>query len=238
VDMPAYIDIYCERVAPGFWNEPVNALTNAAFLVAAWWAWRDARRLGGATPAETGLIGLAGLIGVGSFLFHTIPNGWTVLADVVPIWAFVAGYVLLAIHRMGGESPARTARVAGIAAIVLVAVFALNSGDVTAETVPAADPFNGSLQYLPAVLAFVGFIVATQLRKHPARNWILGAGGVFVLSLTFRTVDLAACPATGIGTHFLWHLLNGLMIGLLLQALIRHMPPRRRSPLAGNAGAA
>ena len=28
------IDIYCERLGPGFWAEPVNALSNGAFLVA------------------------------------------------------------------------------------------------------------------------------------------------------------------------------------------------------------
>ena len=29
------IDIYCERVGPGLWAEPVNALTNLSFLAAA-----------------------------------------------------------------------------------------------------------------------------------------------------------------------------------------------------------
>ena len=35
MDWFAPIDIYCERTAPGFWDEPFNALTNAAFLIAA-----------------------------------------------------------------------------------------------------------------------------------------------------------------------------------------------------------
>ena len=34
------IDAYCERLGPAFWAEPVNALTNAAFPIAAWVAWR------------------------------------------------------------------------------------------------------------------------------------------------------------------------------------------------------
>jgi hypothetical protein len=29
-----YVDNYCERVAPGLWGEPANALTNVAFLIA------------------------------------------------------------------------------------------------------------------------------------------------------------------------------------------------------------
>jgi len=34
------IDLYCERLGPGIWAEPINALTNLAFLVAAFAAWR------------------------------------------------------------------------------------------------------------------------------------------------------------------------------------------------------
>ena len=29
-----YIDLYCERVGPGTWDEPLNAVTNLAFLAA------------------------------------------------------------------------------------------------------------------------------------------------------------------------------------------------------------
>ena len=34
------VDGYCERVDAAFWSEPINAVTNAAFLIAAIWAWR------------------------------------------------------------------------------------------------------------------------------------------------------------------------------------------------------
>jgi len=30
-----HIDGYCERLDPSFWSEPVNAVTNAAFVIAA-----------------------------------------------------------------------------------------------------------------------------------------------------------------------------------------------------------
>lgn len=30
--MNEFIDIYCERLGPGLWAEPLNALTNAAFF--------------------------------------------------------------------------------------------------------------------------------------------------------------------------------------------------------------
>lgn len=34
------LDLYCERCSPDFWAEPVNALTNISFLVAAFFGRR------------------------------------------------------------------------------------------------------------------------------------------------------------------------------------------------------
>ena len=229
--LASYIDLYCERTGPGFWNEPLNAVSNGAFLVAAAWGWADARRRGGPDLAEAVLIVLAALIGVGSFLFHTIPNGWTELADVIPIWSFVACYVLVTIHRMSGGSLAETARIAGIVLAITAAVFWFTSEDVTTDTdAVTVGPLNGSLQYLPALLALAVFAVVSWWQRHPARTYVAGAALTFAVSLGFRTIDLAICPSVAIGSHFLWHLLNGLMIGLLLSAMIRHMPsPAKRA---------
>jgi hypothetical protein len=41
--LTASVDIYCERIDPGFWAEPVNALTNLAFLLAAAFVWPRVR---------------------------------------------------------------------------------------------------------------------------------------------------------------------------------------------------
>ena len=35
MDLMQAIDGYCERTGPEYWSEPVNAVTNAAFLIAA-----------------------------------------------------------------------------------------------------------------------------------------------------------------------------------------------------------
>ncbi|NIZ09689.1 hypothetical protein [Pseudooceanicola sp. HF7] len=59
------------------------------------------------------------------------------------------------------------------------------------------------------------------------RWYVFGAAQAFLASLAFRSMDLASCEATrAIGTHFIWHLLNGTMIGLLLLGLIRKLPPQ------------
>ena len=226
----SFIDLYCERTAPGFWNEPLNAISNGAFLIAAAWGWADARRCGGPDPAEALLIVLAALIGVGSFLFHTFANGWAELADVIPIWTFVACYVLITIHRMSGSDFAKTARIAGIVLVITAAVFWFSSEDVTTEAdTVAVGPFNGSLQYLPALLALVVFTALGWWQRHPARTLLAGATLTFTVSLVFRTIDPAICAAIPTGSHFLWHILNGVMIGVLLSAMVRHMPPEKRA---------
>ncbi|PCJ90924.1 MAG: hypothetical protein COA52_09585 [Hyphomicrobiales bacterium] len=225
MDWFASIDLYCERVGPAFWSEPFNAISNVAFLIVAFGAWHLARQRGNMDFFEGVVIVLAGLVGIGSFLFHTLANGWSELADVIPIWSFVACYVLLAIYRSTGENTLKTLRIGFIIATVIGVVFWFTSGDVTSEqdTTPAL--LNGSMQYAPALLALVLFAIITQIKKRAIRHHITAAAAVFLASLVFRTVDIDVCSATGIGTHFMWHILNATMIWLLLHALVKHMPP-------------
>ncbi|SMX29467.1 Ceramidase [Pelagimonas phthalicica] len=217
------IDLYCERVGVGLWAEPVNALSNLAFLVAALWAWREAGKQGQRRPLIAVLCLLAALIGIGSGLFHTFANGWSEYADVVPIWSFVGLYVLSAIALVGGAAPGRVVRIGVIAAVITVIVVLATSGEGEAHG-HSHDPLNGSQQYAPALIALVGFAAITLWRGHAMRFWALGAALCFLVSLGFRTVDLHLCDAVPLGTHFLWHVLNALMVGLLLVGLIRNSP--------------
>src|SRR5690606_41894770 len=82
------VDIYCERLGPGFWAEPVNALTNLAFIAATIWGAASARHRGEDSPAIWLLIGLAVMAGIGSFLFQTIAQVWACVACFIRIWPF------------------------------------------------------------------------------------------------------------------------------------------------------
>ncbi|MEO5619637.1 MAG: ceramidase domain-containing protein [Cypionkella sp.] len=221
MDWVAAVDIYCERTSPAFWAEPLNAASNLAFPLAALWAGVEARRRRITDTLTWLLIAMAALIGLGSFLFHTFANVWSSFADTLPIWSFVAVFVGVAMQRIGGIKPGRVLIIGlGVAAIVTILTLAASDGSAGGETAP--DRLNGSGQYAPAVVALLVFSFLTQLRRHPARRWIAAATATFLLSLIFRTFDLAACASFPQGLHFLWHLLNGAMIALLLQMLIRH----------------
>jgi hypothetical protein len=224
------IDLYCERTASGLWNEPFNAVSNVVFLIVAILAWRKLGYRAYSDYWEKGVIILAAMIGIGSLLFHTFATSWAAQADIIPIWMFVAAYILLVIYRLSRQSAWKTLAATLIVTAIMLGIRALTSDTLgTANVVNSASlAFNGSLQYLPALAALVAFSMLAHLMRHSVRNHLLVATSLFFVSLIFRSIDIAACNATfGTGTHFLWHLFNGAVIGTLLQALILKLPPVR-----------
>ncbi len=231
---------YCERGQdPAFWAEPLNALSNAGFLVAALAAGAGLARLravGGDTDGRERLavwllVGLVALIGGGSFLFHTFATRWAALADVGPITAFMVVYLIFAL---------RSFLKLGWLAIGAILVAFLLSGAWTASLTCSPDRqgalsaavsepcFNGSLGYAPALvaLAVVGGLAAA--RRHVAGGMLLAAAAVLLVSIVLRTLDRDLCGATRFlgqlrGTHAVWHLLNAFALYLLLAAGIAQL---------------
>jgi hypothetical protein len=200
------IDLYCERLEPGLWAEPLNAVTNGAFLVAAWRLQRLARRGDGSDRGVLVLAALALAIGIGSSLFHTFATGWALAADVVPILLFQLLFLQLYLRRQVGLGAAPAA---GLCLAFLLACLAGRS---------APTLLNGSLAYAPT-LAVLALLAWHQLRSQ--QSWLLlGATGLFSLSLLLRSLDNALCPLWPIGTHLFWHLLNAAVLVLSGQALV------------------
>jgi hypothetical protein len=202
------IDQYCERLDPSFWAEPVNAMTNAAFIAAAVMALMDWRRAGGSDRAVLALIVVVFAIALGSFAFHTLATRGARLLDVIPIGVFIYGYFLLALRRMLG--------VPWVYSIVLLIAFmALSNG--LAIAVPR-EVLNGSTGYFPALGALLVF--GWLLKDRPQGRAMLIAAAIFTASLALRIVDLDICDAIPLGTHFLWHVLNGVLLYLLLRGAL------------------
>lgn len=219
MDWSRAIDSYCERTGPGYWAEPLNLVSNLAFLVAAAVAWR----LSAGDRAGRILAGLIAAIGVGSWLFHGHAQMWALLADVVPIQIFVLACIAVATARFFAV-PAW----AGVA----VALAFLPAAALTARLIAAvAGPLNGSVSYLPMALLLAGYAVALRRRAPATARGLVGVAIVFCLSLGFRSIDLAVCPVLPRGTHALWHVLNAVVLAGLVRILVRHGPaPRRKKP--------
>jgi hypothetical protein len=83
------MDAYCERVGPGLLAEPLNAVSNVSFLLAALAAWVLAQRTGAHSAGIRALIAIAASVGIGSILWHTYPVMLTLILDSVPILIFI-----------------------------------------------------------------------------------------------------------------------------------------------------
>ncbi|MEO1318642.1 MAG: ceramidase domain-containing protein [Pseudomonadota bacterium] len=211
----ARIDGYCERMSDAFWAEPINAITNAAFIIAAILALGYARRQGRLDTATWFLLATLTAIGIGSFLFHTYATRWAALADVAPIGVFILGYFAIAMHRFVGL----TLRGSAIATGILI--FALPA--VSTVLQPILRPsIGGSVSYIPALLMLICVGAWLMRAGHAAGINLIAAAGIFTASLTFRTLDIPVCNGFPLGTHFAWHILNGTLLGFLIVTLTRH----------------
>lgn len=208
-----YLDTYCEREGdPGLWGEPLNLITNLFFIVAAVYA---ARLLKSAKPTGAHadfwmLIVLMATIGVGSGLWHLMPNGHTLLMDVVPIGLFINVYLVSALRRLFGLTWWKVVgwwlcyTVLGIAA---------------QKTLPP-DTLNGTIMYIPTYGALAVITVGLWLKDNALGRVFAIALAVWTFSLVARTVDRDVCASVVVGTHFLWHTLNAWVLWRLTVALI------------------
>lgn len=209
---------YCERSDFAFWAEPVNAVTNGAFLIAAAVVWPLTR---GLSIARAMALVLA-MIGLGSFLWHTHATRWAGLADVLPILIFILLYLFAATRDFLGAR-------------------AWQAGVVTALFLPYAAAFARVLgQILPGLGANAAYFSVAALiaayglwlRDGPTGRGLLVGAGILCASLGFRMADGIVCEAFPMGTHFMWHILNAVMLGHMIRVYVAH----RAAPLA-RAGA-
>lgn len=203
------MDAYCERVGTGVFAEPLNAVSNVSFLLAALAAWVLATRTGALSAGVRVLIALGASVGIGSILWHTYPTMLTLILDSVPILIFIMWYIWLYARNVIGMRPLFA--VASAAAFLLATFLAL----------PFAGVLHGAFVYTPGlIVTLVLGVLHARDRRRAARFTLLAAAGVYLAALFFRTIDNEVCPVLPIGTHFLWHLLIGLVTYLAMRPLI------------------
>ncbi len=201
------VDNYCERLSPGLLAEPLNALSNISFFIAAWFLYMDYKKHGLRDIPIAALICMVFAVGVGSSLFHSFANNLTMFADIIPIMVFVLTYLFFALTYLLSYS-----RIAAVIALILLLLAAAATGFAPPEM-----RFNGSVQYFPCLAALL--MVAWKSRQKA----LYIASAIFSCSLIFRSIDMAICAEFAEGTHFMWHMLNGALLYVLVKALINHL---------------
>ena len=79
---------------------------------------------------------------------------------------------------------------------------------------------GGGLMYVPTVVLSWAVGLHYSLSGRPERFILLASAAVFCAALICRSIDLVVCRQLPMGHHFLWHVLNGLVVYLAMRALV------------------
>ncbi len=225
MDWMREIDGYCERMSPAYWAEPINAVTNTAFLIAALVMWRRVRGQG--MPLAMALVAVLTLIGIGSFLFHTHAQVWAALADTTPILLFILIYIFVVNRDVWGMRP--------LYAFGLTILFF----PYAAVTVPMFQWVPGlgeSAVYAPVpLLILIYAFLLRHVQPDTARGMVIGAT-ILIASITFRALDEPICTRLPTGTHLMWHILNATMLGWMIEVYRRAIVTKRFASVAERSG--
>lgn len=150
---------------------------------------------------------------MGSFLYHTFANLWSMFADIIPIYIFQLSMIIIygsAIGRLNKKSPV----LFGFLFLVGFILLTLPFSGLPRELL------NGSLAYTSAFLTllFIGIYQAKFISSE--RYTLLLSAGLFLVALLFRTIDMEVCGRFELGTHFLWHAFNGIVLYLAIRAYV------------------
>ncbi|AKD25202.1 Alkaline phytoceramidase (aPHC) [Polynucleobacter duraquae] len=195
------VDIYCERLDASFLAEPINAISNLSFIVAGFFLWR-------LRSSRSKLMAiLIILIGLGSFSFHTFANRLTGLLDVLAIALYLVAFAF-----MIPKQWSRNSILIQLGSVLLLILSIVLAQLLISHLKPAL-PWLPPGVYLGAWLALIIFTLVTQYSNPSAARFLWMAVIVFPASLLSRQIDMPLCDSIG-GSHWLWHLFNGLTLYL------------------------
>ncbi len=217
--------IYCETGHPWLgMAEPVNTITNAVILIAAYFAYRYVKRSKvGFSPDLVLLLFLLVWVGIGSALWHGLRTRWALQLDWIPGVLFLLVLTVMWIRQMF-QSPwlGWFAGVAGMALMIFLTFWGVaRFGHDLARITP-------NLRFAPMFATVTVFGLAMV-----AGTWSKFGRGPALLGITIllcgisaaiaRSIDLLVCPYIPTGTHFLWHigLATAACLGVVLMVRIK-----------------
>ena len=208
-----YLDSYCERAGQAhIWAEPINAISNIAFLIAAAIAIKMIKRYSVQARDIKMLPVILVLIGLGSFAWHVMADEFTLMLDVIPITIFINLYIIIFLTRC------MQWRWWGVVAAFVM----LQLMNAAVSYWLDADTLYGTIMYLPTYIMLLGFSILAFIQKKTFALHLCLITCIWTCSLIFRTIDLPICYATHVGTHFLWHIANAVTLYELIKLTVYH----------------
>lgn len=204
------IDLYCERITSGMFDEPLNLLSNLAFFVCGILLYQQYKTK---KPfyilRNRVLVLLIPMIGFGSMSWHAFPLNWTQLFDVIPILGFIFLYIYCFSIDLLNLSKQKTALILFAFTLIQFATIFFLSRDM----------LNGSIFYLPSVLFLFSFTVVVWHQKLAFRVNLVKCNIIYICAIFFRSIDMNYCDNWNYGTHFIWHLLCSILFYIMIKML-------------------
>lgn len=221
--MYPHAPIYCETGHPWLgMAEPVNTITNAAIILAAYFAYRYVKKSKVGFSADLVLlIFLLAACGIGSTLWHGLRTWWALQLDWIPGVLYLIVFATLWFRRLLGWLYGLLG-VAGMMAVTIMAVV------LSWHTLGAVQPTPSSFRFVPGFVSLTIFalgLVTVTARKYGQGAASLGAVILMfaVAAAVFRSIDLLMCDLIPFGTHFLWHicLSTAAYLGIVLMVRMK-----------------
>lgn len=215
--------VYCETGHPWLgMAEPVNTITNAAILIAAYFAYRYVKKSRVGFSADLViLLFLLAWVGIGSALWHGLRTPWALQLDWIPGVLFLIVLTVLWFRQLFGWF-------AGVLGAIMMYIGVIASVALTWSYFGDLHGPMSNLRFVPgfAVITLfgAGLVIGTaQLYGREAAMHgvaILACGIVAALA---RSIDLIVCSFIPTGTHFLWHigLSTAACLGVLLMVRMK-----------------
>jgi len=205
--------IYCEQPVFSSFFEPFNTITNLFFVIAGILLICQFKKSKKLNVKALYLSILLIVIGTGSFAWHLYRTNFTLLIDSIPIGIFILSYLYLYLVKTTKNFYLRIALYIGFYIYTILL-------SVLLENLTSTVIFgNGGLGYIIAISYFIILQVYNYLKFKIIVKKSLIISFIFLVSIFFRQIDITICNLIGIGTHFLWHILNSLVLYLFVRLL-------------------
>ncbi len=204
---------YCERNSLDFLAEPLNFATNFSFLFVSILLLYDKNIL------DKRYSLLIFLIGIGSMLFHSIPNKLTGFLDIFFIIFFIYYYLVNLYKKLNNNTI--FSNLYSIAFIFFCYLF----GSFFYNTFLGSSAF-----YFPILLHLYILFIYFFIKKHQYVSYkkFIWIPLFFTISLILRSIDIKVCNIIPLGTHYIWHIFNAVVLYLLIKFI--YLITNRSSP--------
>ena len=208
---------YCERNSLELLAEPLNAFTNILFIIVSLFLLFHYR-----SKKKPLLAFIIFMIGISSFLYHTIPIGIWGALDIFFILLFILFYLYFVGNKLFILS--RPISILMAIAFLFICYF---FGNFFKNTI-----IGTSAYYLPIVFTLYTLYFLLRKKVLIKRELFFYTSIIFSISVIFRVLDYYLCSFWHIGTHFIWHILNALTLYLLgkFYYLNSTEPPQKNQP--------